>query len=313
MTTLVKQIKKYDDIVLLIIGYIIFERHYLNKQAVYILARQFSFLGFVTLGVCLSTICSELNLAGGSLAAFTAVCITYFSTSAFPPIAAVMLSFLIILILAFFYGFFTIKIGISPVIFSFALIYILNGIGQKLQNNFLKKPWQHFFLFPAYGKILHLPFSLFSLTVFATILILFLHFTYLGRSFFAVGTNETEAKQAGLPVNVIKMAAYVISFIAIGIGGFFFLSRTTRGDCGMANNLNWDILAALCLGHVNLNGGKGNIIEILAGCLCVTLLNSFLTIATIPFLQSRMIKGSIILLSLLCDSYRQKALRCGLN
>lgn len=273
---------------------------------VMILMRQFAIMGFAVLGAYLIAVCDGANLSVGSQAALTSVLVVIFSVYGGMPVwLAVAITFIVAISLGALYALFTTKTGVPIVLFSFAMMYVLNGFNAVLQT------WNYASIgdslsFLIYGEVGGLPVALVIFIVSMVAMAIVLRHTYIGRSIFAVGGDRDEAYRSGLSVYLVKVLAYMMGFAIINMTGVFFLAGTSTGSYQYGNTYVYDVIAALCIGRISLWGGKGSLAGVILGTLSVILLGSYFTIMPIEGVSKEMIEGFIIVVMLLREHHAMK-------
>lgn len=115
-----------------------------------------------------------------------------------------------------------------------------------------------------------------------------LHWTKLGRNFYAVGGNPQSARMLGINVKRTKFFAYLLSGLLAGIGGFVFLLHTGAGNATNAAGAEMNAIASSIIGGTLLSGGVGNIIGSFFGVLTLTTIKSIVVASGLrdPWWQS---------------------------
>ncbi len=300
--------KKYAAALFIILAYIFLEYHLLSIRDITILLRQFSIMGFAVLGVYLTVLCDGFNFSVGAQAALTTVLAVFlYATGGLPVWLIVIITFAVAILQGMFFALSTLKTGIPILLFSLGTMFVLNGINAEIQNITPGFVYNHLH-FLAYGGTLNIPISLCLFITFAILVEVLLNHTYLGKSIFAVGSNEAESRRSGLPVNTVKIAAYIASFMLINITGLIFLARTSMAGNQNGNAYYFDVLAALCIGRISLWGGKGTVNGVILGTLSIILLDSFFIISGSGLFIGQIIKGFIIVVMVILDYRSRRAL-----
>jgi simple sugar transport system permease protein len=143
-----------------------------------------------------------------------------------------------------------------------------------------------------------LPVSVVVLIVLAIVIWFFLEYTRYGRMMYAVGSNERAAQLAGAPVNLYKIAAYMISGVFASIGGILLAARLGRGDIASGNNLLLDSVAAALIGFAVLGAAKPNAFGTAIGALFVGILLQGLTMMNAPYYTQDFVKGAVLVVAL---------------
>ena len=114
---------------------------------------------------------------------------------------------------------------------------------------------------PVVGLIL-----LILLVVFSTVL----GRTAFGRHVYAVGGNPEAARRAGIDVDRVRIACFMLSATLAALGGVVFASRLRSVDTGAGGGqIELNAIAAAVIGGTSLFGGRGRISSALLGALVI--------------------------------------------
>ena len=99
--------------------------------------------------------------------------------------------------------------------------------------------------------------------------------TRFGRHIYAVGGNTEAARRAGIRVDRIRIAAFVICSSMAAIGGIIAASqgRSVDPNTGGSNVLLYAVGAAV-IGGTSLFGGRGRVVDAVLGGLVVAVINN---------------------------------------
>jgi ribose transport system permease protein len=135
--------------------------------------------------------------------------------------------------------------------------------------------------------------------------------TVYGRLIYAVGNNEEAVRLAGHPVNLIKITAFAIAGVTVGIGAVIYMTRLTIASPILGIGFELNAIAAVIIGGTSLNGGKGSIVGTLLGaCIIGVLANGLILLGMSDFLR-QMVTGGVIILAVILDVLRQRLARQG--
>ena len=108
-------------------------------------------------------------------------------------------------------------------------------------------------------------------------LVLFL-FMPIGRQVKILGGNAVTARQSGIPIKKVKVGAFLIGALGIGLAAFVILVRVRNIGASTASSMGTDVMIALVLGGMPLSGGpRSRISAGLVGATSITVLNAGLT------------------------------------
>jgi D-xylose transport system permease protein len=148
----------------------------------------------------------------------------------------------------------------------------------------------------------------------AVILGLFLAFwsfvaarTRFGRHVYAVGGNPEAARRAGINVDRVRIAVFMISGFMAGVGGIMLASRlrsvaTSTGT----GNLLLLVIAAAVIGGTSLFGGHGRVISALLGALVIASIQNGMDLMGLASGTKFVITGLVLLGAVLIDAYSKR-------
>ncbi|MDJ1136297.1 ABC transporter permease [Streptomyces iconiensis] len=147
------------------------------------------------------------------------------------------------------------------------------------------------------GTFVPYPIALFC--VLAVVAAVVLHSTGFGRALFAVGAQEDAAWFAGIRVKRIKLILFAVSGFMASFAGIVYTLRygSARADNGLGLELT--VVAAVLLGGVDFDGGKGTLGGAVAGVLLIGVLNNLLTLNDISHEIQVIVTGVLLIVSVL--------------
>lgn len=151
------------------------------------------------------------------------------------------------------------------------------------------------------GKILNIPTPVIFLIGTLIITWYLLRHTVFGRSIYAIGGNEEAANASGINVNRIKMRAFIINGILVGIAGVLFMSRVNGGMPNGAIGYEFKALTAAVIGGTSFTGGIGTAAGTLAGAFIVGFLDNIMVLVGVNSYLQQIVRGGIIALAVMYD------------
>ncbi|WP_395106808.1 ABC transporter permease [Actinomadura sp. SCN-SB] len=147
------------------------------------------------------------------------------------------------------------------------------------------------------GTPIPYPMALFALLALVTGVAL--HATGIGRSLFAIGSQEDAAYFAGIRVKRIKLVLFVISGLVAGFAGIVYTLRygSARADNGLGLELT--VIAAVLLGGIDFDGGKGTLGGVIAAVLLIGLLRNLLMLNDVSTEIQSIVTGLLLIVSVL--------------
>jgi ribose transport system permease protein len=120
-----------------------------------------------------------------------------------------------------------------------------------------------------------------------------------------VGSNEKAARLAGVNVDLVKTMAFVVTGILSGISAFLLASRLTSITAANAGNaFELDAIASVAIGGIAMDGGRGMIAGSFFGAVMLQMIEGILIAAKIPPFLNGLVKGVIIIFTVLLQRKR---------
>ena len=151
------------------------------------------------------------------------------------------------------------------------------------------------------GEIFGIPTPMIFLVITLIVTWYLLRHTVFGRSIYAIGGNEEAANASGIHVNRIKMRAFIINGIFVGIAGVLFMSRVNGGMPNGAIGYEFKALTAAVIGGTSFTGGIGTASGTLAGAFIVGFLDNIMVLVGVNSYLQQIVRGAIIALAVMYD------------
>ena len=295
-------------------------------------------IGIVAGGMTLVILTAGIDLSVGSVMGMTAALTGYVASFwGFPPLMAIAFGLGLGALIGYFHGTLVAKFGMPAFIVTLAGLSIWRGTGHlstgaqatpqlpeafnafgrfnplqpirdafrdgtlpewlNFLGQFLDDNWREFFR--------TFQMSMIIFVVFFIVLSLIVSNTIYGRYVYAIGSNESGARQAGINTVRYKMMTYVFCSMSAAFGALLFLGRApyAKSDYGVMWEL--DAIAAVVIGGTSLFGGRGTIWGTFMGVILIKLINNGLTLAQLNTFWQMVVTGMIILIAVGLDIVRQ--------
>jgi len=300
-------IKKYGNvfvIIALIIIFTLLNPVFLSVYNFMNIVRQIAMVGIISVGFTFVLIGGGLDLSVGAQIAFMNVCVATMITNwGFSPIISVIVGLLLTTLIGLFNGYVISKTSIPPLIATLAMQTILRGAGYLISGGY-----------PIYGipdgiKYLGQGYLFGVIPVPGLILIVIvllgaflLNKTYLGRHFYALGSNAEATRLAGINIHLTRTVTYAMLGLLTGLAGLIMLGRVGSAQPNIATNYEMNALTACVIGGVSINGGKGTVFGALLGAIVIGILNNGMSLAGANEYWQMVITGAVLLTVVLFDS-----------
>jgi D-xylose transport system permease protein len=129
-----------------------------------------------------------------------------------------------------------------------------------------------------------------------------------GRHVYAVGGNAEAARRAGINVDRVRIAVFMISGFMAGVGGIMLASRARSVATGAGGgNLLLTVIAAAVIGGTSLFGGNGRVVSALLGALVIASIENGMGLLGLPQGTKFIITGLVLLGAVLVDSLSKRS------
>lgn len=131
--------------------------------------------------------------------------------------------------------------------------------------------------------------------------------TRFGRHVYAVGGNPEAARRAGIGVDRVRIAVFMINGFMAGVGGIILASRlrsvaTSTGG----GNLLLNVIAAAVIGGTSLFGGRGRVVSALLGALVIAAIDNGMNLLGLASGTKFVITGMVLLAAVLVDALAKR-------
>ncbi|MBZ9986967.1 ABC transporter permease [Mesorhizobium sp. BH1-1-5] len=134
-----------------------------------------------------------------------------------------------------------------------------------------------------------------------------LRFTTLGRYLYAVGANEKAVRLSGLRSERLKLLAFVVTGLCVGVAGMILSSLMNAGQPTAGRGFELTVIAAVILGGTSLLGGRGSLFGTLLGVLVLKVIDNGIIILGWNQDLQMVVPGIVIILATYLDIIRNKA------
>ena len=126
--------------------------------------------------------------------------------------------------------------------------------------------------------------------------------TRFGMRVYAIGSDEANARAVGVPAVRVKVAVYALAGMCGGVAAVFYVSTTTAGDPNAGASFILTSIAAVVVGGIAFNGGRGSALGAIAGAVALTLVIDVLFFAGIDPLYQSLFQGLFLVVAVLLGS-----------
>lgn len=157
----------------------------------------------------------------------------------------------------------------------------------------------------AYAAPWGIPVSILYTAGIVIVTYVLLNRTFVGRYFYAVGSNQSAARLSGIPTGRYLVVAYAVAGLIVGIAGVLMTARTESGEANLGGaDLVLKAVAGCIIGGVALAGGKGLLRNVVLGALFITALSNGMNLLKINSYLQTFIMGAVLIAAIALDQFR---------
>ena len=187
---------------------------------------------------------------------------------------------------------------IPPIIATLSASFIIQSIGIGYGRGLQIKPPPAFAEFTT-AQVAGIPFLAIGAVIFTIGVGILLHRTVYGRSVLAIGQNIRAAWLAGIPVEKIRCATYMLSGALGGICGALLAGYFRGSSLEIGDEYLLTSIALVVIGGTSVSGGKANVSGLWGAALflvlLLTMLNTFGVSAGIRFVVTGLVIIGVII------------------
>lgn len=145
--------------------------------------------------------------------------------------------------------------------------------------------------------------------VVALILGFILSRTVFGKQLYVIGANPVSARYSGIKVKRNTTIAYTITGICVGLAAMIVMANTLSSNPQTGSGEEMDIILAVVLGGVAINGGKGSVWGTVIGVLFTGVLSAGFTQMDLNIYVQWVLMGIIMVFALSTDALKGKGVK----
>ena len=269
------------------------------------LLRQSSMVGIASLGMCLIVLSGEIDLSIAPMQAAVGVLVVYLLNIT----GSILLSFTAGLaagvIVSGMIATLVTKGNIASLIVTLGMASVVKGVTLVVTNSASIQNSNNSLGWIGTGYIGPIPVPIIIFFILIVVFYLFLNRTIYGRNFYAIGGNQNAARLSGLNVIRYKYAGFIIGGLMSALAAIILTSRLNSGQPTAGTGFEMQVISAVVLGGVSLNGGRGTLPGVIIGVFILSTLQNGLTLLNVNSFYQELIRGVVLLLAVYLDGRKK--------
>jgi ribose transport system permease protein len=156
------------------------------------------------------------------------------------------------------------------------------------------------------GAVLGLPVPFLVMIAAYLIIYAVLKYSTYGRFMRAVGSNETASRTAGLPVDRVRIVAFVLVGLLTALAAVLLTALLSSANAIMATGFELNVIAVVVVGGTSLHGGQGTLFGSLTGALLFSVINNALNMFGVGAYWQYVAVGLVLVVALGIEAGRKR-------
>ncbi|SER38531.1 L-arabinose transport system permease protein [Faunimonas pinastri] len=259
-----------------------------------------------TMMLCLAL--RDVDLSVGSIVAFAGMVAVMATNMTGSVILGILAALVAGLIVGLVNGIVIAKLKINALIATLATMQIVRGLALISSDGRAVGIDNENFFDLALRSFFTIPVPIYVMVIFFLIFGFVLNRTVFGRNTLAIGGNPDAARLAGVNVDWTRIWCFALQGLACAVAGILLSARITSGQPNSAIGLELSVISACVLGGVSLAGGRATMSGVIVGVLVLGIAENAMNLLNIQAFYQYLVRGVILLLAVLLDSLRSRAL-----
>jgi len=263
-------------------------------------------VGLLSIGMAFVMVVGEIDLSVVAVASFAPMAGILAWEIGLPVPAAILLTLLVGVGVGLFNGLLITKLRIPSLVQTLAIWWMLAGIVLVVTRGMAKAglpdTWMQL------GRVFIGPIPLLVLFFIIVVIgaVFFSRRTVTGRRLYLVGGNRESCSAMGIPVDRIRIIAFMLSGFFAALAGYVLSARMGFVSARFAVEWLMPAIAAPVIAGVSLTGGRGNLINVVAGAYMVQLIVIVVRAGGVSGYSYEFVQGVLVFIAILGDTVRRR-------
>jgi len=272
---------------------------FLSGRNIRNILQQVSVIGILAMGSTVVMISGGIDLSIGSIVSVAAVVMGTMIKANYPAELAIVVGLLIGAGIGLINGGLAAYTKAHPFILTLGTMTLFQGVAIIITQGFPITDLGRRFEWIGSARIWEIPVSVIVLLLVTLACHFLLRYLRLGRFAYAIGGNEYTTFLAGISVRRYKILFYVICGFFAGLGSVVLASRISSAIPTMGVDYTLLSIAAVVIGGVPLEGGRGSVWGTFTGVLLLGVIANGLNLLHVEASWQYVLTGAIIVIAVI--------------
>lgn len=286
-----------------VIGYL--NPRFLASRNVLDILQGNAYIAIAAIGMSMIIITGNIDISVGSLVGLLAVIAGRVVTSGAPPIVAWLAPLVFGMLVGAFIGYLVAYLKIPSIVVTLGMMSILKGFLIIWTNGSRVEAMPESF-FLAQWKIAGVSVPIITMIVLTILAAIWMRYSGLGRSLYAVGGNPEAARLSGISQQRVVLQAFILNGLFVGIASTMYATQLKVIQATPPPGLELFVITSAVVGGVSILGGKGTVIGATLAAILLNAIRSGMTFVGISPFWIQAVQGILILVTVLIDLIRRR-------
>jgi ribose transport system permease protein len=273
------------------------------------ITRNFAFIAIIALGMTVVIVTGGIDLSVGSIMGLVGIVAGLLLQAHYPWWVALPAGLVAGTAAGAFNGALIAYFNLPPFVVTLGMLSIARSLAIVLsQNRMIYEfgPDAQIVYWIGGGSMLGIANPVWVLIVFGLIFGFVLNFTAWGRYIYAIGGNENAARLTGVPVDAMKVQAYMVSGFMASLSGVLVVGWQGSAINALGIGYELRVIASTVIGGANLMGGEGGAYGAIVGAALIEVIRNSLLMAGVDANWQGTFVGLFIILAVLLERIRAR-------
>lgn len=268
----------------------------------------FAVIGIASIGMLLVLLMGDIDFSIGSeigLGAIIAGRIVFYHPGA-PDILIFATAVASGLAFGLVNGLIVSKLKFNAFIATLATSFVGRGLVILISENRNLSGFSDHLIFVGNGKFLGIPILVLIFAALAVFWHWVIQKTVFGRYLFAIGANPAAAHLSGVPVDRVRILAFVLCGGMGGLAGFLLACRLGVAEQAAGVGYEMESIAGVVIGGVSIFGGAGSVVGVAIGTAAMAVIRNGLVLLQVGANWQLLFTGLVIVIAVSIDGVRRR-------
>lgn len=278
---------------------------FLQRQNIVDILINAAYITVAATGMTMIIISGAIDISVGAIIGVCAIVAGTAAKAGWPMVAVVLITVLAGGVMGLFNGWLVAKLKIPAIIVTLGMLSVYRGgMIWFTRGVWIRNLPESFYL--SQRALLGIPAPIWIMVVTVIVFAYLLRNTVFGRYIYAVGGNHDAARLAGVPVERIQLAVFLLNGLLIGLAAIVLATRFSVIQSNTGIGFELVVITAAVVGGTSILGGSGTIIGTFLAVLLLQVLGTGMTFLRISPYWFQTVQGLMILLAVVADIVRRR-------